>query len=122
VGGQVVHHDDHAGPQGGDEHRLDIGEEGGAVHGPVEHHWRGQTAQREGRDEGNRLPVSVWDRRPASLPAGRPPAKPRHLRRCSGFVDEDQVLGVQVRLRVEPGLAPGGDIGPLLLAGVCRFF
>ena len=66
--------------------------------------------------------MPVRDRRPASLAARRPAAEPRHLRRSPGFVDEDQVLGVEVRLRVEPGLAPGGDVGPLLLGGVRCFF
>jgi hypothetical protein len=49
-------------------------------------------------------------------------AQPGHLRRCAGFVDKHQAQRIEIRLGVEPGLAPGGDVGPLLLAGVCRFF
>ena len=33
----------------------------------------------------------------------------------------EKALGIKVRLRVEPGLTPCGDVGPCLLAGVCRF-
>jgi hypothetical protein len=32
------------------------------------------------------------------------------------------MVRIEVRLRVEPGLAPPGDVGPLLLAGVRGFF
>jgi len=66
--------------------------------------------------------MAMQDRCPATLPAWRPSPKPGQLRRRSGFIDEHQVLGVEVRLRVEPGLPPGGNVGPLLLAGVRCFF
>jgi hypothetical protein len=36
--------------------------------------------------------------------------------------DEDQLGRVEVRLGVEPRLAPRGDVGSLLLGGVRRFF
>jgi hypothetical protein len=39
-----------------------------------------------------------------------------------GLIDEDQALGIKVRLSFEPRAAPGCDVGALLLAGVCRFF
>ena len=37
------------------------------------------------------------------------------------LVDEHQVFGIKIRLRVEPGLTLGGDVGSLVLAGVRRF-
>jgi len=37
-------------------------------------------------------------------------------------VDEDQALGIDIRLRVEPGPALRGDVGSILLAGVRGFF
>ena len=120
--GQVVHHDDMARSQGGEEHLLDIGEESGAVHRPVEHHGCRQATKREGGDKRDRLPVPMRDRCPASLPAWRSPAEPGPLRRRPGLIDAHQVLRVEVGLRVEPGLAPGGDVGPRLLAGVRCFF
>lgn len=39
----------------------------------------------------------------------------RHLRGCRGLVDEDQFLGIEVGLAVEPGYAAAQDIGTLLL-------
>ena len=59
---------------------------------------------------------------PASLPAHRPAVPPGHLGRRPGFVDKYQTLGVQVRLRFEPGASPRGNVGPVLLAGVRCFF
>src|ERR1700712_3875093 len=45
-----------------------------------------------------------------------------HLRRGAGFVDEDQAMGVEVRLSCEPRLAPGRDVGALLLGCVRCFY
>jgi hypothetical protein len=122
MGGQVVHHDDHAVLQGRDEHLFDVGKESGTVHGSVEHHRRGQATQRETDDEGDCFPMTMRDRCSASLSAWRTPPQPIHLRRHRGFVDEHQGLGIEVRLCVEPGLPTSGDVGALLLAGVRRFF
>jgi len=66
--------------------------------------------------------MSMGNSGTTALATPRSAAQPRHLGRGSGFVDEDQVLGIELRLGVEPSLAPGGDVGPLLLAGVRRFF
>jgi hypothetical protein len=48
--------------------------------------------------------------------------KARHLGRGAGLVDEHQPGRVELRLRVAPGCPCGRDVGPLLLAGVRRFF
>ena len=45
-----------------------------------------------------------------------------HLGRGAGLVDEDQLLGIEVGLGVEPSLAAGDHIRPLLLGGVRGFF
>jgi hypothetical protein len=56
------------------------------------------------------------------MPALGSASQASHLRRGAGLVDEDQVLGIEIRLGVEPSLPPRGDVGPLLLARVRRFF
>ena len=48
--------------------------------------------------------------------------KPGHLGRCTGLVDEDQAVWVEIRLFGEPCLALRGDVGSLLLGCVRRFF
>ena len=45
-----------------------------------------------------------------------------HLGQGTGLIDEDQAARVEIRLRVEPGPAPLGDVGPLLLGCVRGFF
>lgn len=122
VGRQVVHHDVAAGGERGHQHLLDIGEEGRAVHRTIEHHRRGHARQPERADEGLGLPVPVRHRRAAAFAARRPASQARHLGRGAGLVDEDQAFGIKLGLLGEPGFAPGGDVGPRLLAGVRGFF
>ena len=46
----------------------------------------------------------------------------RRFGRRAGFIDKDQIRRIEVGLGVEPVLPAYGDVWPLLLAGVCRFF
>ena len=66
--------------------------------------------------------MAVRDGGPAALaaPGAAPPAG--HLGRGAGLVDEDELLGIETGLGVEPELAAGNDIRPLLLGGVRGFF
>jgi hypothetical protein len=66
--------------------------------------------------------MTVRHGRAATLSPFGAASEPRHLRRRTGLVDEDQALRIEIRLRVEPGPAPRGDVGPFLLAGVRGFF
>jgi len=66
--------------------------------------------------------MAMRDRCSAALAARGSAAQSRHLARRPAFVDEDQVLGIKVRLRVGPDLPVAGDVGPILLGGVGRFF
>lgn len=50
-----------------------------------------------------------------SLAASGPAAQPRHLRGGGGLVDEDQLLGVEIELALEPGSAAAQNVGTLLL-------
>ena len=45
-----------------------------------------------------------------------------HLGRGPGLVDEDEAVGVEIDLAVEPRLAPLQDVGAILLAGVRSLF
>jgi hypothetical protein len=64
----------------------------------------------------------VRHRRAAAFTTRRAAAQACHLGRCASLVDEDQAFGIKLGLLREPGFAPGGDVGPRLLAGVCGFF
>src|SRR3954463_886270 len=54
--------------------------------------------------------------------ARRPAVTPRHIGRCPGLIDEDQVRRVQIRLLFAPARAGGGAIRAGLLGGVVRLF
>jgi hypothetical protein len=66
--------------------------------------------------------VSVRNRGAASGAAWRTAIAPGHLGRGAGLIDEDQSLGIEIGLRLEPGLPSTRDVRPLLLAGVRGFF
>ena len=59
--------------------------------------------------------MSVRNRSPQALAPGRPPMQARHLGGGARLVDEDQALGVQVELTLEPGAATAQDVGTVLL-------
>ncbi len=58
--------------------------------------------------------MAVRYSRPASLATLGPPAQPRHLGGSRGLINEDQPLGIEIKLTVEPGPAAAQDIGALL--------
>jgi len=66
--------------------------------------------------------MAVGNRRPAALAALGSAPQAGHLGRGPGFVDEDELLGIELGLGLEPGLATGDDVRPLLLGGVRGFF
>jgi hypothetical protein len=66
--------------------------------------------------------MPVRDGRAATSPTLCAAIEARHLGRGARFIDEDQALRIEVRLEIEPRFAPRGNVGPRLLAGVCRFF
>ncbi len=92
------------------------------MHGAVEHHGRGHAVETERADEGGGLPMPVGHRRLATLAAPRPAMAPRHLGRGPGLIDEDQTLGFQIGLGLEPVLPATRNVRALLLAGVRGFF
>jgi len=122
VAGQVVHDDDVAGPQFRDQHLGDIGFESVAVDRPVKNEGRDEAAQRQSADEGRRLPVSMRHAHPKSLAASAAPVAARHVGRGPGLVDEDQPVGIEVELILEPLFASDQDVGAVLFGGVRGLF
>ena len=59
---------------------------------------------------------------PAALTAQRTATQARHLGRQAGFVDEDQLRGMEIGLCVEPGAAASQDVGAILLQCMCGLF
>jgi hypothetical protein len=122
VGRQVVHDDDVAVPQRRREQVLDVGDEGLAVHRPVEDHRRRNPVEPQAGHQRGRLPVAVRDRGAAALAPRAASAQARHPGARSGLVDEDEPGRVEVGLELGPGLAARGYVGARLLAGVRSLF
>jgi hypothetical protein len=66
--------------------------------------------------------MPVRNRRPAALAPGSAAVEAGHLGGGAAFVDEDEALGIEVRLVVEPGVSPARYVRPVLLGGVGRLF
>ncbi len=122
MAGQVVHDHDVARPELGDEHLTDIGVEGVAIDRSIEHHGRDQAGAAQARDEGGGLPVPERHARAQPFSAPATTVAAGHVGRCPGLVDEDQLVGVEVELAVEPGPAPFYDVGTVLLGRVACLF
>lgn len=59
---------------------------------------------------------------PQSFATWRSAIATRHVRRCPGLIDEDELLGIEIELTVEPFLAPLQDVGAVLLGRVRGLF
>lgn len=122
VRGQLVEHDDVAAPERRREDIADVDAERIAIHRAIDHPGRGHAAQPQPGDEGHRLPVSERHGIVAPFAHWRPAIEPRHLGIDAGFVEEDEALRIDERLRRSPQLAPRDDVGPILFGGAQGFF
>ena len=101
---------------------LDISQEGGSVHRPIQQHRGCHARQSQPGREGRRSPMSVQGRRAAAFALDRPTTKPCHLGIRAGLVDKDQPIGIEFGLAIEPVLAPAVDVRAFLLSRVARLF
>ena len=74
------------------------------------------------RGEGRRLPMAVWHGRATAFAARRAAVETRHLCRCPGLVDEDELLGIKDELSLEPSLPRPLHVRALLLGGMRNLF
>lgn len=77
LGWQVIYHDDVAALERWCQDLLDVGEEGPAVHRPIEHHGGGQAGATQGGDECRGLPMTEWNGGQQALAAQRPTTQSR---------------------------------------------
>ena len=119
---EIVHHDDVAGFEHGQELLLDIGSEALAVDGSVEDARGGEAVEPQGAEEGQGSPVALRSEAAQAL-AFRPPApQRRHVGLDPGLVDEDQLARVETGLPGAPASTTQRDVSPGLLEGEQRFF
>ena len=122
VTAEIVHDDDVARLQGGDEELFDIGPEAGAVDRTFEHAGRGKLLAAQGGEEGHGVPAALGRKAPQA-PALRPPApKWRHVGSNPGLIDKDQAMRIEPVLPGLPAPAMARHIGPPLLKREQAFF
>ena len=122
VGAEIVHDDDVAGPERGDENLLDIEAEALAVDRPVDEPGRVDAVMAQRGQEGHGLPVAVRHLGLEPLAARRPAPERRHVGLGPGLVDEDQAGRIDPVLILRPLRPPSRDVGTIPLAGDQRLF
>ena len=122
VAAEVIHHDGVTRPEGGSEALFGVGREHLGIDWSVDHHGREDAAPAHGGNQGGGLPSAVRDLGDEPLAASAATMGPRHVGLGPGLVDEDQLVGRQLRLLCAKRLPGPRDVRTVLLGGVQRFF
>ena len=119
---QVVHHDDVAGSQGGDQNILDIGSKGLAIDGAIEKPRRVDPIMAQSGQKGRRCPVTVWHLGDQPDAARAPAPQWRHVGLGPGFIDENQTCRINSILVLDPLRPPPRHVATIALASHHGFF
>jgi len=119
---QIVHDDDIARRQRGDQALLDIIGEDLAVDRLVEHARRIDPVASQCCEECHRAPMPVRHLGMEPLPPRRPSSQRSHVRLGPSFIDEDEPGRIKPALILLPLLAPTRDPWPQLLGWKNAFF
>ena len=119
---EIVEDDDVARAQRGNEHSVDVDQESLAIDRSVDDERCIDTIVSQGGEEGQRLPMTVWDIG-TKAPAAWPPAPQRgHVGLDPRLVDEQQAFAIDASLVGPPPRPLTGDVGTGLLGGPRGFF
>jgi len=122
VGGQIIHRDDLPGRECRHQALFEIAEEDFAVHRGVDNKRSGDAVVTQAGDERGHLPVAVRNLCDEPLAARAASARPGHIGRSAGLVDEDELLRIKLLLLLFPVGASCADVVAVLLGGVQAFF
>jgi len=122
VAAEVVHDDDVAGPERGNEALLDPGSEGHAVDRSVEHVGRVYPITSQGGDEGHGAPVAEGRIATHAMAFAAPAMGAHHVGLHPGLIDEDETISRDPTLILPPARPPARDVAPGLFGGQQRFF
>ena len=117
VRAKIVHDDDVAGLEGRDKDLLDIGQEGLAVDGAVQHEGRGDCVVSQRGEKRQRLPMALRDFGEEGLAATAPAARADHVGLGPGFINKNKTGWVNPGLVFFPAEAAPGDVEAVLLGG-----
>jgi hypothetical protein len=122
VARQVVHDDHVAGTQLGHQDLRNIGFEPVTVDRAVEHHRRDHAGHAQTGDQcrGFAMPVREAHAQPLALRAAAMAAG--HVGSGPRLIDENEALGIEIELTVEPALPLPQDAGAVLLDSMASLF
>ena len=119
---EIVHHDDVARLEGGNEDFFDVDEEARAIDWPFEKPRRHDAVVAQGGHEGHGLPPAIRHLGIEALANRRPSPERRHIGFGPGLVDEHQPGRIDTVLIGRPLQASARHIGPIAFAGDQRLF
>ena len=119
---KIVHDDNVALLERGDQDLLDIGKEGLAVDGAIQHEGRGDRVVSQCGEKRQRLPMAVRDLGDERLAAAAPAARAGYVGFGPGFVNKNKTRWINPGLVFFPAEAASGDVGAVLLGGEQGFF
>ena len=122
VDAQIVEDDDVARTELGTKHLLHIGFEDLDVGWAFDQERCVEAVDSQGRDEGGGLPMPMRDLSQATLAPRTPARESGHFCVQGRLVDEDQSAHIPLGLIATPLRTGLGNIRPVLLGGVRRFF
>lgn len=122
MGGEVVEDDDVSLFEFGAKSCLEIGGEDVGIDSSFNQEGSGDFIMPQGGDKGGGVPVAVRHFAQATLVMQRPSIVTSHFGVESGLIDEDQMFHVPEGLLTLPVNAGCGNVRPILLGGVRRFF
>lgn len=122
VAAEIIENDHITGRECRGEDLFDIGGEGLAVDRTVEDARRIEPVGAQGRDEGERPPMTMRCAALQALATRSPPAQWCHVGLYPSLVDEDQPSGVNPPLMPPPARPPCRYLRTLRLAGQKGFF
>ena len=117
MGAEVVHDDEVAGPEGGQQNLTEVGFEVGPGEGAVDNHRGAEAGEAEAAEEGGRFPVTVRDGIDHPLADRSPAIEAGHRRRAEGLVEEDEATRVDPRLDDLPFRPFEDDVRPVAFGG-----
>ena len=122
MGGEIVHDDNVALRERGNEAPFHPFFEEGCVDRAIEDLWRDEAAKADAADQRDRLVMAVrhGGAQPSSAPASS--AFARQIGRGAGFIDEDELRRVEIGLSLEPFEAALQHVRPLLFGGMRALF
>lgn len=122
VGAEIIHNDDVAWFEDGQELLFDIGAEAPTIDRSVEDARSGELIVAQRTEEGQRAPVAMRGEAAQTFALRSPASQRGHIGLDPGFVDKDQPVRIEAALPGAPAPPLAGDVDAGLLKSEQRFF